>query len=543
VTDGYQDPQQDVLGSAAAPSRPTSGRRARLAVVTIGLLAAGVAGGGAYAAALLSGGGAQPEDVLPREAFGFVKVDLDPAAGQKVAAYRFAKKFPDSGVRGQDSLQRDLLGVFLNKEQRDDYDADVAPWLGKRAGVAFLAPPDGEGDEPVVAALGSDREATGLRLVDQATPYGAEAVAALQFTDRAKAEAGLAELARKVKGEGEELHYAFAEDEDYVLLAEEQAIADRAAGQQEHLSDNPDFDEGVEALEGDQIALGWLDVGAFWQALPEQGRAGLGGEVDLDPSGLAVFGAHVEDDTVELLGRTVDFSAGSSPQAQDLLDSVGRGEPSGLIQKLPADSLGAFSITGLGEGLTAVYDRVAEDVESDPGVQDFLDSLGVRLPEDLQPLFGSETALSVGGELFAGAPTGVLRVATDEPARGVELLNRARDSVAESDPEQAGRIAVGTVDGGYAAAYGRGEPAEALADGELGDSEVFQRTLPDVERSSAAYYLDVPRIVDGLSSSERGGSGLTEQQRANLAPLQAVGYTATVDGDDLTFRLRVTASE
>jgi len=552
VTDGHQDPPQDLLSSGTAPAR-AGGKRALLAVVTIGLLAAGVAGGGAYAAARLSGGGAQPEDVLPREAFGFVKIDLDPAAGQKVAAYRFAKKFPDSGVRDQDSLQADLVGAFLGKEHKADYDAHVAPWLGKRAGVAFLAPPAGEGDQPVVTALGPGGDVTGLRLVARSTPSEPDVVAALQFTDREKAEVGLAGLADKVKDEGGKLRYAFAEDEDYVLLAEEQALADRAAGQQEHLSDNPEFDEGVEALDGDQIALGWVDVGAFWQAVPEQAQAGFQGEVDVDPSGLAVFGAHVEDDAVEVVGRTVRFSAGSSPEAQGFLDTVGRGEPSGLIEQLPANSIGAFSITGLGEGLTAVYDQVGKDLESNPDVQDVLESLDVRLPEDLGALLGDETAFSIGGDLSGDAGSGALRVATDEPERAVELLSRARDMVAEQDSVEASRIKVGTVDGGYAAAYGLGELA--LGDGKLGESEVFQRTLPDVDRSSATYYVDIARVIEQVDafstgSTEKPGrpqrsgkSPLTERERANLAPLQALGYTTTVDGDDLTFRLRLTAVE
>jgi hypothetical protein len=40
---------------------------------------------------MLSGGGAQPDAFVPSSAFAFAKVDLDPAAGQKLAARRLAE--------------------------------------------------------------------------------------------------------------------------------------------------------------------------------------------------------------------------------------------------------------------------------------------------------------------------------------------------------------------------------------------------------------------------------------------------------------------
>src|SRR3954447_4720762 len=58
-----------------------------LAVVVVG-------GGVTVAYRQLSGGGPQPDKYAPASTFAFAKVDLDPSAGQKIAAYRFAHKFP-----------------------------------------------------------------------------------------------------------------------------------------------------------------------------------------------------------------------------------------------------------------------------------------------------------------------------------------------------------------------------------------------------------------------------------------------------------------
>ena len=56
---------------------------------------AGVAAAGAVVGTALSGGGDQPEQHLPGSAVLFAKVDLDPAASQKIDALRFLRTLPD----------------------------------------------------------------------------------------------------------------------------------------------------------------------------------------------------------------------------------------------------------------------------------------------------------------------------------------------------------------------------------------------------------------------------------------------------------------
>ena len=73
---------------------------------------AALVGGIAYGAASLSGGGTQPEGALPAGAIAFAKVDLDPAAGQKVDAIRFMRKFPS--LRGHVAQDADLRKVLFD---------------------------------------------------------------------------------------------------------------------------------------------------------------------------------------------------------------------------------------------------------------------------------------------------------------------------------------------------------------------------------------------------------------------------------------------
>ena len=78
------------------------------AVVVVALTVAGVAVVNA-----MGGGGAQPEDVLPANAMAFSKLDLNPSAGQKLAAYQLISKFPKAKekVTSEDtSIKESIFG-------------------------------------------------------------------------------------------------------------------------------------------------------------------------------------------------------------------------------------------------------------------------------------------------------------------------------------------------------------------------------------------------------------------------------------------------
>lgn len=84
-------------------------------------------------------------------ALAFAKIDLDPAAGQKLAIYQLAKRFPSTGekVKDQDSVKDELLAALFDREGVD-YDRDIAPWIGDRVGIAAVPGAGGE-PEPLAA--------------------------------------------------------------------------------------------------------------------------------------------------------------------------------------------------------------------------------------------------------------------------------------------------------------------------------------------------------------------------------------------------------
>ena len=506
TSDGPVSPEtRHGSGAGAAPR----GRARGAVAVLAGLLTVGVAGAAVYAGTTLGGGGTQPEDVLPADVIGFVKLDLDPSAGQKLAAYRLAQHFPDSGVTGEDSLRDDLLDAVLDGKDQSRYDEHVKPWLGARAGVAWLPPAD---------------DASGPRMV-----------AAVQVTDRKAAEQGLTAL-REDEPEGAEVvQWAFAPGDDYVLLSSEAGVAEQAAGTGEHLADDEHFVDAVAALDGDQIVLGWVDLAAAWRALPERERAQAVEETPgLAPEGTVVVGAHVDDDGVEVLGRSLGMSAGDAPELQALMDtSLGRTEPTGLVEQLPGDSAVAFGLTGLGEGMSQLWTTFADETAKQEAAG-VLSEYGVRLPDDFEALLGSELAVGVAGAQGGGLPRVDLRVATADPERAVELLEQARAAAGASGVPGLEQVEVRSSEAGYAVHFPAGQAAGA---GELGSSGLFTRTVPDADSSGITSYADVARVLQLAGNA----GGLTAQQRRNLEPVKAVGYTARLeDGGDGTFRMRVT---
>ncbi len=108
--------------TATLPAEPPAGRPAwkRPAIVGGGVAAAVLIGAGAFAFVQLSGGGPQPHDVLPDTAVAYARIDLDPSAGQKVAALRLIRKFPDLARElGIKNPEQDVRRLIVEEALQD----------------------------------------------------------------------------------------------------------------------------------------------------------------------------------------------------------------------------------------------------------------------------------------------------------------------------------------------------------------------------------------------------------------------------------------
>jgi hypothetical protein len=108
---------------------------------------------------------------MPADTYGYVQVDIDPSAGQKLAAVRFLSKVPEVKDLADGDARKKLWGLAVAEADNEciskfDYDRDIAPWLGDRVG--FGVRPGGTSDEPNVIDSALAAVAQG-RLSDKAT--------------------------------------------------------------------------------------------------------------------------------------------------------------------------------------------------------------------------------------------------------------------------------------------------------------------------------------------------------------------------------------
>jgi hypothetical protein len=490
----YLDSADGVSGAVtvtpAAPSR--SGRRRGLvagAVLAVGLIGGGVA----YGVGQLSGGGAQPDEMVPSSALAIVSVDLDPSAGQKVDALRFARKFPDlkKHVGSGDDLRKAFFDAISDSSDVTASWEDVKPWLGDRAAVAVLPAAD-ELDDPVPVVV-------------------------VAVTDEAKAKAGLP----KVVPDGScEVADGFA------VCAEQAETAKRALAdaQQSSLADDPTYAKDVDALGDHGVLAAWADLGRLKDAAPDLlgGMGGvtgsLAGAATPDLQGRYVAALRFDGPNLELAGRV---DGATLPRLSGSADAG----------SLPDDTLAAFSLGDAGTAVTAAWDRLRDAAAAMGGAED-LDAqvstlaatYGVTLPDDLVSAVGNELTVVLGP-----GTTPQLAVRLGGSKDSVDHLLEAAGR-ASGVPVATATSGDGTViasDAAYAKAVSEGTG--------LGGSDRFKDAVGDADGAPAVLFVD----IEGLVSTYGDVLGLDAGARADLAPLSALGATLRQDGDALEYHVRL----
>jgi hypothetical protein len=200
-------------------------RRARpFAAVSVAVLAA--VGAGAYGVVQLLSGGPSPAVAVPADAVGYVSLDLDPSAAQKIEAVGIVNKFPalrdELRLANRGDVRRAVFDLLVDGKHCDglDYEDDVEPWIGDR--VALAAVPD-------------------IR-------RGALPLLVLQIDDEVDARAGVRKVEACRGGSSDPTGVAIVDD--YLLLADTQEQADAAAESAEEaaLADDSDYTTAMERV-------------------------------------------------------------------------------------------------------------------------------------------------------------------------------------------------------------------------------------------------------------------------------------------------------
>lgn len=461
------------IGGPTPPPRRRRGR-ALWAGVAAGTVVA-LTAGGVYAYTALSGGGAVLAARAPADTVAFVELNLDPPAGQKVAALRFFRHFPDAKVGSDDgSLVDSLLEPLItDAEVRQRFVQSVKPWLGDHAAMA-VDPQDGK-PRPVLLVKTTDAAATRAGL------------------DRINAE----------QDPDEKL--GFVIDGDLVVVAEAQAIAETAhrdagAGS---LADNDTFTSDLADVGGgDGILTAWSDLAAAGKLSSREGGS--------EAKGRLAARLRFTDTSAELVVRTVGNPARAGA------DTVGK-----RLAALPGDTAAAVAVSGGDELVRQAYAQV-DAAGLGRTVRRLEEETGLDLPDDVAAMVGSSTVVAVSGQADQVDLGLVTRTGDPERARvAAEKVFRelgvGRSVTARSTPD-------GTVIASSSAYADR-----LTATGDLGSAELVRAAVPDLDKAQLAVFADAKRVAEVV------GEPLPDEVRA----LRAFGLTATSSGDVSTVRVRV----
>ena len=458
------------------------GRRGLLIGAGAAVLAV-VAGAAVYATTALSGGGRQPDEVVPKSTFAYVKLDLDPAANQKLAARTFFGKFDDlkDSTGDEENVLEDVLADLVTGDGLD-YARDVKPWFDKRAAVAAF--PGRDGTTNVVAALRSKDDE--------------QARAAL---DRVRAEAA---------AEGDDVAYRITKG--YVVVGSETTVAEAVAlTEKESLRDNQTYREDVARLDGDQVAVAWTNIGEAFDAVKSGIPYGdlLPGIVTDRIRGRLVAGLHLTGDYAEVQTRAFGTDTRAVPPATDHT----------VLTGLPATTMAAVSFGGLRQ---ALVDSAGGATGLELLLGRYLEGSGLTLDQVL-PVLGTETVLAAGPAPNIASPRIALVSKVTEPEQARRVAETFGGLLGFFGVEAKGGVDGDTFAFGTPPAY----TDEVLSGDGLGSSPTFTKAMGDVKGSTFAAYVDA-KAAAPLAAGFFGAE----------TPLTALGVVGGYQGADGWLRVR-----
>lgn len=520
---------------------------ARLLLLTglIAVLTACGAGGGA-------GADGDPASIVPAQAGLYFEAQVRPEGDRRKDALAAAGKLlrtPDPEPR-----LRELLDEATKDSGEDfDYDRDVAPWLGERAGV-FVG--DLAADEPnglvVAATTDEDKARDAIEGALRRSPSGGRM--------RERSYAG---IDYRVGADGTAVGIV----DGFLVAGDEQELKRSVkAAESRSLADSNRYQDTLDGLSKERLATGYLDAkelaGAAARADPasaaqlDQVTARLELE-KVAPVGLAFLadGDRLAVDAVQSLkgaGRLYRQLAG-----------LASGASAPLTGELPGDAWAAYGVPKLGRSARVIYEELAGGLGGAAISEQLRQQLGLDLDEDVFRWIG-DTAVFVRGTSTDTLEGAVVIQATD-PAKarravaklvgvatqrqpslgltptafpGAELAFTARTGT----PGRQGYLAVGN----GRVVLGVGE--RATRDGlrtrgdTLADTEGFKRARR-LGGAEPSFFVSMPAVL-GLAD---GSGAATDPDYAKAKPyletISALAAGAEREGERLVSRFTVAFKE
>ena len=351
---------------------------------------------------------ADPAAAMPANAPVYLELVLRPEGAQREKTLAFAGKVLQTD--DPEGKIRELLDKALASDSKADYEKDVEPWLGKRAGL-YLS--DLQQDSPT-------------------------AVVALAAKDSGKAEDAIKAEADRNKATKSTYNgvtiYNDAHDQsaaapagDYVLFAESpdelHAAIDTIKGKPS-LAASDRYKGAIDGLPGDRMGLMYLDTaelvrligqqaakedpsaGAFFSAL---GTGGLGG---------AAAALLIDEDQASIEVRSKKPKAESSGGLGSLL--AGPSGSSALVRDAPDGSIVVIGVPQVGRTLKTLVTQLAGAFGGAALTAQFEQQSGLNLDNDVYGWMG-DLALFVRGSDLSNVDGGVI-IGLSDPARAKSAL-------------------------------------------------------------------------------------------------------------------------
>jgi hypothetical protein len=314
-----------------------------LLAVATAILVVGCGSGGSS-----SSSGAEPASLAAPGSVVFVEGNLRPSGELKANADAVAKKLTGSESLS-DFIVSELEGSAQDEGKHVDFAAEVEPWLGGVAGVAFRRLENEELSEPLIAVQTKSVRETKAFIEKQASessrPY------------------------KKVSYGGSDFEVGGAEGNAMGVIGEWAVIAD---GEKE-------FKAAVDAYNGESLA----DEGRFQDAIASASKTSLadvyvdvgklveqaGGDLDAQAQEI-LQSAGIDPDEATAVASVIP---GAEEIEVALSSALGGEEPptgdvSELLGSLPGGSFAAFAASGFGEQLQEAVDHLDES-GSPPSLQ------------------------------------------------------------------------------------------------------------------------------------------------------------------------------
>jgi hypothetical protein len=306
-----------------------------LAVLAAAIAVAGCGGGS-------SGGGGEPASLAPAKAPVYLEVDL---ASQGKASEEFNELahnvlgIENVGEFITEKLERKALG----EGQKFDFEEEVEPWLGEKAGL-YLAGYDGDHFHGYGVAIETKSSGEAEEFVEKRVAGNGEASEAGEFEG----------VKYYVEPEGESVLGVIG---DYLAFGETrsdfEAMVKTSEGG-EGLNESSKFKTAMETAPGEGLGKVYVDIGG----LVEEAKGAISAETE---AGLALL--QIEPRQATAVATVIPHSE----QVEiDLATNLSKatasgGDASALLESLPATAVGAFASAEFGKSFGEGVDALDEN--------------------------------------------------------------------------------------------------------------------------------------------------------------------------------------